>query len=87
MLLEQLIFAIIAIALFVIIFMKMLKNNDTSYIAILVLSVIGLLIDLVEVLINKRIPFFIIVRYFLAVVIPIAVIIIEKRNLKFLESL
>ena len=86
MLLEQLIFAAIAIALFIIIFMKMLKNNDTSYIVVLALSVVGLLIDLIEVIISKKIPvFFIILKYFLSIVIPIAVIAIERGRLKFLE--
>ena len=86
MLIEQLIFACIAIALFVIIFMKMIKNNDASYVVILVISVIGLLIDLIEVIVGNKSPIiFKILKYILAIAIPITVIEIEKRNFTFLE--
>ena len=86
MLIEQLIFAGIALALFIMVFMKMLKSNDTSYVSILVISVIGLLIDLIEVIVTNGLSLiFKIIKYILAIAIPMIVIIIEKRNLKFLE--
>ena len=87
MLIEQLIFAVIALGIFIIIFMKMLRNNDTSYVTILIISVVGLLIDLVEVIFSNGVPLiFKIFKYIIAIAIPIAIIIIEKRNIKFLEA-
>ena len=87
MLIEQLIFAAIALALFIVVFMKMLKNNDTSYVSILIISVIGLLIDLIEVIVSSGLSLlFKILKYILAIAIPMIVIIIEKGNLKFLEA-
>ncbi|MBR3163413.1 MAG: tetratricopeptide repeat protein [Clostridia bacterium] len=87
MLIEQLIFAVIAIALFVIIFIKMLKNNDTSYIVVLILSVIGLLIDLIEVIASNRLPIVLkIIKYIVSIINPIVIIVMEKRKIKFLEA-
>lgn len=87
MLIEQLIFAVISLALFVTIFMKMIKNNDTSYVVILVLAAIGILIDLIEVISSHQLPLILrIIKYLLAVAIPIIVIVIEKGNKKFLEA-
>ena len=87
MLIEQLIFAVIALVLFILIFMKMLKNNDTSYISILIIAVIGLLIDLVEVILSNGLSIvFKIFKYLLAIVIPLIIIIIEKGRLRFLEA-
>ena len=40
MLLEQLIFTLISFAIFVYMFFRMIKNNDTSYVAILVIEAI-----------------------------------------------
>ena len=86
MLIEQLIFAVIALALFVIVFTKMLKHNDTTYISILILAVVGLLIDLVEVIASNGLSLiFKILKYVLAIAIPIIVIAIEKGKLTFLE--
>lgn len=86
MLLEQLIFAFIALALFIVIFMKMLKNNDTSYISILIIAVVGLLIDLIEVLVTDGLSIVLkILKYIFAIVIPMIVIVMEKGKLKFLE--
>ena len=86
MLIEQLIFAVIALALFIVIFMKMLKNNDTAYVSILILSFIGILIDLIEVIINSKLTLLLkIIKYILSIAIPVIVIAIEKRKIKFLE--
>ena len=87
MLIEQLIFAVIAIVLFILIFMKMLKNNDTSYVTILIASVIGLIIDLAEVIASDGLPIICkVLKYILAIAIPIIIIAIEKRKFKFLEA-
>lgn len=87
MLIEQLVFAVIALILFIIIFMKMLKNNDTSYITILIIAVAGLVIDLIEVILSNGVSIvFIILKYILAIAIPIIIIAMEKGKLNYLEA-
>ena len=51
MLIEQLIFTVVAFAIFVYMFFKMIKANDTSYIVFLVLEAIGIGFNFVEVII------------------------------------
>ena len=42
MILEQLIFTIFAFALFVLIFFRVFRKNDTNYITVLVMQAIGI---------------------------------------------
>ena len=86
MLIEQIIFVVIAIALFIAIFIKMIKNNDTSYIIILIISAIGIIIGIMETIFGINMAIILkVIRYLLAIVIPIAIIAIEKRGTCFLE--
>ena len=86
MLIEQIIFIIIALALLVTLFMKMIKRNDRSYVPIIFLSFIGLLLVFSEILFNIKMPIILIIlRYVFSIVIPIALIAIEKRGTCFLE--
>lgn len=88
MILEQLIFTIFAFGLFVYIFFKMMKNNDTNYIGILVMQAIGIALNFISVSIKKELgPFFIILKYILGIIIPIVVIAIEKRNIPLIQVL
>lgn len=88
MLVEQLVFIFISFAIFVYMFFRMIRKNDTSYVVILVLEAIGIAINFLEVLfdINLNI-FFRILKYILAVIIPIVVIILEKRNIYLYETI
>lgn len=86
MLVEQIIFAVIALALFIAIFFKMIKNKDNSYVPILIVSVIGIIIDMVEIIFGINIAIvFKIIKYIFAIVIPIVIIAIEKTGISFLE--
>lgn len=86
MLLEQLIFTILAFGLFVYIFFKMMKKNDTNYIAILVMQAIGIALNFISVSIKKELgPFFLIIKYILGIIIPVAIIIIEKRGIPLIQ--
>ena len=83
---EQLIFAIIAFALFIIMFYKIIKKNDTSYIVIIVLQAIGIALNFFEVLSGVKLNwFFMIIKYIVALLIPIAIIILEKYNIPLTE--
>ena len=83
---EQLIFAIITFALFIYMFYKIIRKNDTSYFIIIILQAIGIALNFFEVLfkIKLSIPFMII-KYVIGILIPIIVVILEKYNIPFTE--
>ncbi len=88
MIVEQIIFTLISFAIFIYMFFIMIKNNDTSYTIILVLEAIGITLNFTEVLFNIKLNIlFVIIKYVFAIIIPIGVMIIEKRNMKLFEIL
>ena len=52
MIIEQFIFVVFSFAIFVYMFFKMIKNNDTSYVVILILEALGIALNFAEVLLN-----------------------------------
>lgn len=88
MILEQLIFTILAFGLFVYIFFKMMQKNETNYIVILVMQAIGIALNFISVSIKKELgPFFMTMKYILGIIVPIAVIAIEKRGTPLIQVL
>ncbi len=86
MVVEQLIFIFISFAIFVYMFFRMIKNNDTSYVIILVLEAFGIALNFVEVLFRVKLNMaFMIIKYVLAIFLPIGIIILEKRNMQLFE--
>ena len=86
MLLEQLIFTFISFATFVYMFFRMIKRNDTSYVIILVLEAIGITLNFLEVLFNVKLTtFWVVIKYLLAVLLPVAIMLIEKRGIYLYE--
>ena len=89
MLIEQLIFIIIAFALFVYIFYQLIKKNDTKYVPILAIEAIGIAIDFVQLYFSEEDIGTItrILIYTLSIIVPILVIAIEKVNSNISESI
>lgn len=88
MIVEQLIFTVISFALFVYMFFRMIRNNDTTYVIILVLEAIGIALNFVEVLFTVKLNMlFVILKYVLAIILPIGILILEKRNVGLFEIL
>lgn len=89
MLVEQLIFIIIAFALFVYMFYQLIKKNDTKYVPILAIEALGIAIDFVQLyFFAEDISVFTkVLIYILSVIVPILVIVIEKLNSNILEML
>lgn len=88
MLIEQLIFIVISFALFVFMFFKMIKNNDTTYILFLVLQTIGIVLCFVEVICSIQLNILLkILMYLLAIIIPLIILILEKRHFSVTEKL
>ena len=86
MIIEQLIFTVISLAIFVYMFLKMIKNNDTSYIVILVLEAIGIALNFLEFALFIELNIiFKILKYILSVVIPGIVILLERRGMTLIE--
>lgn len=86
--LEQLIFNILAFTLFVIIFLKIVTRNDTSYVIALLIEALGIAINFMEMITNQRLPIFLkVIVYVLAILLPILVIALEKSGILFLEAL
>ena len=86
--LEQLIFNILAFTLFVIIFLKIVTKNDTSYVIALLIEALGIAINFIEIITHERLNIFLkILVYALAVLLPILIIALEKSGTLFLEAL
>ena len=86
MLVEQLIFTVLSFALFIYMFYKMIKNNDTTYIIFLVLGAIGIAFNLIEVILSINLGLFVkILMYIFAIVIPIIIVILEKYHVGVTE--
>lgn len=88
MLIEQLIFTFISFAIFILIFFRMIKNNDTTYLIVLVLEAIGIALNFAQVLfsIDLNILLFII-KYVFAILLPVLIIALEKQNISLQEIL
>ena len=54
MLIEQLIFIILAFALFVYMFYQLIKKNDTKYVPILAIQALGIAIDFIQLYFAKN---------------------------------
>ena len=86
MIIEQLIFTVIALAIFVYMFFKMIKNNDTSYIILLIIEAVGIAINFVEVLFNIKLNIvFLFLKYVFSIILPLIVIIMEYKGFLLLE--
>ena len=86
MLVEQLLFIFISFAIFVYMFFRMIKKNDTTYVVILVLEAIGIALNFLEVLFDIELNAILkVLKYLLAVILPIGVIILEKQNIYLYE--
>lgn len=86
MLIERIFFNLCAFSLFIILFFRMIKKNDTTYVSILVLEAIGIATGFIELV--SKVYFGNIVRgisYFLAILLPILIFIVEKKFMDYAE--
>ena len=81
--LEQLFFIIFAIILFGCIFFKMIKKNDTTYVVVLAIQALGIAIDFIALISTGKLNmFFKFLVYLMSIILPLLIIILEKRNKK-----
>ena len=87
MLIEKLLFNVVAFSLFVFIFFKLIRKNDTAYVTILIIEAIGILLNFIEIILSLSLIWaYKIVMYTMAILIPIIVLIIESKGINFSES-
>ena len=86
MIFEKIFFYIVAIVLFVIIFLQMMRKKDNTYLVSLILQGIGILVSLICLIANININLIIkIIIYIIAIVIPIVLLVLEKKNINLTE--
>lgn len=86
MIVEKIIFSILALYLFLLMFFKMIKKIDAAYIVLLVLQAIGIALSFVEIIFILK--FNIIIKtiiYLLSIIIPLIVIFLERKGKNFSE--
>ena len=86
---EKIIFNLLAFAIFIIVFGRFVRKNDSSYVYILGLEFIGITINFIELLFNLHLNlFFRILIYILSIIIPGIILLIEyKKKFDFPEML
>ena len=86
MLVEKIIFTILALYLIIVIFFKFIKKIDKIYIPVLVIELIGLILEIIEIIFDLKFNIVVkILMYLISVVIPLIIIIMENKGLKFSE--
>ena len=77
--LEKIIFNVLALALFTIAFLKLIRKNDTSYIYVLALEFVGLAINFIELFFSIKLSIILkIIIYIFSIIIPGIMLWIEK---------
>lgn len=84
---EKILFSLIALLLFLYVFaFKLIKKNDTTYLVILLTQAIGILMNFFKIIFNiftgtvSKI-----IIYFLCLIIPLMVLILESKGINFSE--
>lgn len=86
MLVEKIIFNVLAFSLFVLMFFKMIKRNDSNYVIVLCMQAVGIAINFIEIIFRLQFGAFMrIIMYLLSVIIPMAIMYIEYKNMNFSE--
>lgn len=85
---EKILFNVIAFFLFIFIFIRMVYKNDTNYLIIIGMQAVGITINFVEIITaTYGLLWLKLIMYILCVVIPIMVLLFEKRGNNFSEWL
>ena len=83
---EKLIFTVLAFVLFILMFLKMIKKNDTNYFSELLLQFIGIVIGFIWIVTEKDMSILVKgIAYLLAVILPILVFILQKRGIDLIS--
>ncbi len=85
---EKVLFNLLAFSLFIIIFFKIIRKNDSNYVVLLIIEAIGITISFIEIKLKLNESIFLItIRYIFAIAIPIVIILLEANGINFSELL
>lgn len=84
---EKILFSLISLLLFLYVFaFKLIKKNDTTYLVILLTQAIGILLNFIKIIFNIFTGTVLkIIIYFLCLILPLAVLILESKGINFSE--
>ena len=83
---EKIIFNLLAFSLFIVIFFKIIRRNDSNYVFLLLLEAVGIGISFYEISLGIEGTIgWCVLRYCLSVLIPLFILILEFRGLNFSE--
>ena len=85
--LEKTIFTLVAFSLVIVIFFKIVRKNDFNYGYAVALQIIGIIIGFIQMRLGSSIDGLFFIRYFLSIVIPVIIIIIELKGINFSEMI
>ncbi len=86
MLVEKIIFTILAIYLLITMFFKLIKKIDKIYIFILVMQLLGIILEFIEIIFILNYNIFIkVVMYLISIIIPVIIILLERKGKNFSE--
>ncbi len=88
MLVEKIVFSILAFYLFLVMFFKMIKKIDAAYVVILVLQAIGIAISFIEIIFTLKYNIIVkLIIYLISIIIPIIIIYLERKGKNFSENI
>ena len=84
---ERMIFFTISLGLFLFLFFKMIKKNDTNYLYSLIIQAIGIAISFVALIIRVKLNLLLtIITYIISVLIPLIIIVVEMAGISLTEA-
>ena len=87
MLIERMIFNVLAFILFILMFFKMVKKNDSNYIAVLIIQAIGIAVSFLELMAGKiEWTIWKTFSYLISVVLPLAFFYFDSKNVNIIEG-
>lgn len=88
MIIERIIFNILAFTLFILMFAKMISKNDTNYIAIIAFQALGIAISFFETVLGQTLWIGLkILTYALSIILPFAIIYFDFKNINLVEQM
>lgn len=88
MIVERIIFNVLAFTLFIFMFAKMISKNDTNYIAIIALQSLGIAVSFIETVFGQTLWIGIkILTYILSIFLPILILYLDSKNINLVEQM
>ena len=83
----KILFYVLSIALFAIMFIKLMRKNDNLYLSSIILQSIGIAINFIALVFGFELNlFFSIIIYLLSVIIPLFILVCEYNKIDILEK-